>query len=74
LAEFRGTDRFEVIRRLGSGGMGVVYEVRDHERDMRVALKTLQELDTGSLYRFKKEFRALANFSHPGLVTLYELF
>ena len=40
--EFTGTDRFLVIRRVGAGGMGVVYEVLDRERNTRVALKTLR--------------------------------
>ena len=41
---FRGTKRFELIRKLGEGGEGLVYEAHDNERDMRVALKTLREL------------------------------
>ncbi len=71
--EFQGTERFEVVRRLGSGGMGVVYEVLDNETGEHVALKTLHQTGPDELYRFKREFRSLANVLHPGLVTLYEL-
>jgi len=71
---FRGTDRFEVIRLIGSGGMGVVFEAFDRERNMRVALKLLPEIEPMALYRFKHEFRSLAELSHPNLVPFYELF
>ena len=65
--------RFEVLRRIGSGGFGIVYEVVDRERDAHVALKTLARLDPSALYRFKREFRALADVRHKNLVELYEL-
>jgi eukaryotic-like serine/threonine-protein kinase len=72
-AEFRGTRRFTVLRSLGAGGMGAVYEVLDTERDEHVALKTLRRADGQLLYRLKTEFRALSSLHHPNLVRLGEL-
>jgi eukaryotic-like serine/threonine-protein kinase len=65
--------RFTVLRRLGGGGMGIVYEAIDHRRNMRVALKSMRYADAGAIYQFKNEFRALADVTHPNLVVLHEL-
>jgi hypothetical protein len=42
--EFAGNVRFQVLGRLGAGGMGVVYDVFDRDRKARIALKTLRTL------------------------------
>ena len=66
--------RFDVVRMLGAGAFGTVYEVRDVQRDISLALKSLHKLDASAIFRFKQEFRALTRLSHPNLVRLYELF
>ncbi|MGH7297120.1 MAG: protein kinase domain-containing protein, partial [Polyangiaceae bacterium] len=65
--------RFEVLRPIGSGGMGAVYEALDLERGVKVALKTVLHRDPDALARFKHEFRALQGIHHPNLVALGEL-
>lgn len=69
-----GGGRFEVVRMLGRGAMGQVWLARDKERGGEVALKTLRDADAAGIYRFKQEFRSLADLSHPNLVVLHELF
>ncbi|HZF48566.1 MAG TPA: AAA family ATPase [Polyangiaceae bacterium] len=73
-ADFKGTERFEVIRRIGAGGMGVVYEAFDRERKAPVALKVMRTLEPETLFRFKNEFRVLEGIRHPNLIHLGELF
>ncbi|WP_329397179.1 serine/threonine-protein kinase [Streptomyces melanogenes] len=66
--------RFEVLRRLGSGGMGEVYEALDTALDRRVAVKLIRSalLSDESGARFAREARALARIDHPNVVTVYE--
>jgi len=66
-------ERFEIVRRLGEGGMGIVYEARDRARGIQVALKTLRTTDPSRLVALKREFRSLSDIAHPNLVSLYEL-
>ncbi len=66
--------RFDIVRRLGEGGMGVVYQAFDKEKSATVALKTLSNVHPSRLVRFKREFRALAELHHPNLACLHELF
>jgi hypothetical protein len=65
--------RFELRRRIGSGGMGEVYEAFDRDTGEVIALKTLARADGDTVTRFKREFRALQSTSHPNLVHLREL-
>ena len=50
--------RFEIRRRLGAGGFGVVYEAFDRQRGQEVALKTLHYFEANDVYRLKREFRS----------------
>ncbi len=70
--DFLGTERFRIRRRLGSGGMGVVYEAHDRQTNKVLALKALTRTEASHIARFKNEFRSLADVSHPNLVALYE--
>ncbi len=68
--------RFPVLRRVGLGGMGVVYAAFDNELDRKVAIKLLRPGlgDDGTLLRDRllREAKALARLSHPAIVQVYE--
>jgi tetratricopeptide (TPR) repeat protein/tRNA A-37 threonylcarbamoyl transferase component Bud32 len=72
-APMLGGGRFEVRGTLGAGGAGVVYRAFDRQLQREVALKLLRTASGRDLYRFKKEFRSLADIVHPNLVALHEL-
>lgn len=69
----RPLGRYELVRRVGSGSMGVVYAAVDRDSGRTIALKTLHQLDPGALFRLKNEFRSAAGLSHPNLVSLHQL-
>ncbi len=65
--------RFEIRGTLGSGGAGIVYRAFDQHLQREVALKLLKHASGRDLFRFKREFRSLADLVHPNLVALHEL-
>jgi serine/threonine protein kinase len=65
---------YEILAQLGRGGMGIVYKARERQTGQLVALKMMQRPDVSSLARFKQEFRALQEVSHPNLVILFGAF
>jgi len=67
-------DRFDVIRRLGLGGSGEVYEVLDKRLGRHVALKTVRCATAEQVAAIKAEFRAIRDLRHPNLVSIGELF
>ena len=67
------TSRFEMVRYLGEGALGVVYEALDRDRGTRVAVKTLRNVSSEAKARFEHEFRTLRDIHHPNLVSLGEL-
>ena len=64
---------YEVLRQIGSGGMGAVYLAHDQELDRQVAIKVIREEihDQEVLDRFFREARAAAALRHPNIITIY---
>jgi serine/threonine-protein kinase len=68
--------RYQLLERVGSGGMAVVYKAQDRALGRIVAIKMLQESltsDEGFLRRFQREAHAAANLTHPNIVTVHDI-
>ena len=64
--------RYRLLRRLGAGGFGVVWEAHDEQLDRLVAVKTVAASNPEVAARAGREAQAAARLSHPGIVALYE--
>lgn len=75
LAEGQTLGRYEIVRRLGEGGMGVVYQARDIRLGRDVAIKVLNDHSVGlasRIERFALEARAVARLSHPNILDIHD--
>jgi serine/threonine protein kinase len=72
--------RYEIIKTIGKGAMGVVYKARDPLLDRIVAVKTImspqqqgRRVRSAFLERFQREAKAAAKMSHPAIVTIFDV-
>ena len=68
--------RYEIVRLIGSGGMGEVYLARDNQLDRKVAIKALNQKYESSevnLKRFIQEAKAASALNHPNILTIHEI-
>ena len=69
-------NRYEILERIGSGGMSVVYKAQCHTLNRPVAIKVLKEefaFDDNFVSKFKMEAQAAARLSHPNIVSVYDV-
>ncbi|MEZ6195059.1 MAG: serine/threonine-protein kinase [Planctomycetota bacterium] len=70
---FYKDDRYEIVRKIGGGGAGVVYEARDRKRGYSVAIKFLRRdyCDREDIERFVREGKKFSRLRHPNIVRIY---
>ncbi|MFC1851249.1 tetratricopeptide repeat protein [candidate division CSSED10-310 bacterium] len=68
----RNIGPYSVLEVLGRGGMGIVYRAQHRETSSIVALKTIGIIDEIQIEAIRREIRALARISHPGIVTIID--
>lgn len=69
-------DRYEILEKIGSGGMSDVYKAKCHKLNRPVAIKVLKEefsSDANFVSKFKMEAQAAARLSHPNIVNVYDV-
>ena len=69
-------DRYEILEKIGSGGMSDVYKAKCHKLNRPVAIKVLKKefcTDAGFVSNFKMEAQAAAGLSHPNIVNVYDV-
>lgn len=69
-------DRYEILEKIGSGGMADVYKAKDHKLNRLVAVKVLkQEFSTDATFvkKFRVEAQSAAGLSHPNIVNVYDV-
>src|SRR5688572_4548603 len=65
--------RYRVVRKLGQGGMGAVYEVEHKNTHRHLAVKVMLHPDASSRERFLREARAACAVTHPAIVAVHDI-
>ena len=73
MLDLKKIGRYDIIREIARGGMGIVYEVHDPQLDRVLALKTLLSKDERDVERFLREARMTANLHHPTIIAIHEV-
>jgi len=70
------SDRYEIIEKIGAGGMSDVFKARDHILGRNVAIKVLKQefaADVNFVTKFRTEAQSAAGLEHPNIVNIYDV-